>query len=641
MHIPSTLTGGQALAYGAARAGIGCVTGYPGSPSSATMATLIELRGAGAGNGCHVEWSANERVALEVAIGASLGGLRALVCTKSVGMNVMVDPLMALNLTPLTAGLVIILGDDPGAYGSQNDQDTRALADLLELPMAEPDTPRTGLEMVEAAFAASESYAMPVVVRVTRSFDACRADAGALAGAQLDWQVRNGAVAREPLRYVPYPGNAVAKHHDLHRRLDAAAAWVADAAFNRATPAVSETTARRSDAAVRAPRAGERPQEARIRTPAAPAASRAAPDAAEEPKSTAVSGPAAAPGTAAAPRGSASTGADGAPGTVQAAPDGAAAGERDDRPGGRRGIVSAGFCTSKLDDVIGAGAGAAGAGVGRLALGGIYPLPAAPLRAFLAAHDEVLVVEENEPCLEQRIAALAHAERLAVRVRGKLTGDVARCGELYRWQIVDALARFAPHLAPGERAAAYTEAGEAAERPPRRNHCAGCPFDRLIDAVQEWLAGSGRDDAWLVADPGCLVTEAPRLGAKYAIGSAAAVANGLLHAGQDAVALFGDSAFFHAALPALCNAYAQGADLAVIVVDNAGAVTTGRQPHPGSGRTAFGSPAPRLDMLALARACGASHAAQAGLDDLAVALPAALDGPGMRVLVVDAPCRDV
>ena len=559
-HIPRTFSGGQALAYGAARAGVGCVTGYPGSPSSATMAALIELRRAGAGAGCHLEWSANERVALEVAIGASLGGRRSLVCTKSVGMNVMVDPLMALNLTPLTAGMVIILGDDPGAYGSQNDQDTRALADLLELPMVEPDTARVGLEMVEAAFAASERYEMPVVVRVTRSFDACSADAGDLAGEALEWRVRKGAVAREPLRYVPYPGNAVAKHHDLHRRLREAAAWVSGAAFNRSSPAQPAAATERSAAASGAARAGG-------------------------------------------------------------------------RPGARLGIVSAGFCTSKLNDVIGGEQGAGGNGLGRLALGGIFPLPAAPLRAFLAAHEEVLVVEENEPYLEQRIAALAHAERLPVRIRGKLTGDVARGGELYRWQIAAAVAGFAPGV---EVSARFTEAGEAAERPPRRDHCAGCPFDRLIDAVQAWLAGSGRD-AWLVADPGCLASEAPRLGAKYAIGSAAAVAHGLQHAGQDAVALFGDSAFFHAALPALCNAYAQGADLAVIVVDNAGAVTTGRQPHPGSGRTALGAPAPRLDMLALARACGASHAAQADLEDLATALPAALDGPGMRVLVVDAP----
>ena len=624
MHLPPIVTGGQALAYGAARAGVGCVAGYPGSPSSATMATLIELQRAGAGAGCHLEWSANERVALEVAIGATLGGLRSLVCTKSVGMNVMVDPLMALNLTPLTAGLVIILGDDPGAYGSQNDQDTRALADLLELPMVEPDTPRAGLDMVEAAFAASERYAMPVVVRVTRSFDTCRADAGDVAEAQLDWQVRQGAVAREAFRYVPYPGNAVAKHHDLHRRLDEAAAWVAGAAFNRGAPAApAAATARHSEAGRAAARAGQR-SVARIALPASAA----------DGSADSASGP------APHDRGAPSGGADETTGAAEAAADGAGRGRQHDQTRPRRGVVSAGFCTSKLNDVIGNGPGAGSNGVGRLALGGIYPLPAAPLRDFLAAHDEVLVLEENEPYLEQRIAALAHAERLATRVRGKLTGDVARCGELYRWQIANALVRFAPQLAQGTQAATFTADGESAERPPRRNHCAGCPFDKLIDAVQAWLANSGRD-AWLVADPGCLASEAPRLGAKYAIGSAAAVAHGLLHAGQDAVALFGDSAFFHAALPALCNAYAQGANLAVIVADNAGAVTTGRQPHPGSGRTALGSPAPRLDMLTLARACGASHAAHADLQELATALPAALDGPGVRVLVVDAPCRAV
>ena len=549
MHVPQTITGGQALAFGAARAGVGCITGYPGSPSTATVATLVELLRGGEGAGCHLEWSANERVALEVAIGACLGGRRSLVCTKSVGMNVMVDPLMALNLTPLSAGMVIILGDDPGAYGSQNDQDTRALADLLELPMLEPATPCAGLELVEAAFDASERYAMPVVVRVTRSFDTCREAAGSAAGMPCGWQVRRGRVVREALRYVPYPGNAVAKHQELHRRLPLAAEWVADAAFNRVAAMASPP------------------------------------------------------------------------------PEGA---------GPSRGIVSAGFCTRKLADVIGAG-GAAEAGLGLLELGGIFPLPAAPVRDFLAAHDEVLILEENEPYLEQHIAALAHASRLSARVRGKLTGEVPRCGELYRWQIAAAVAAFAPALPVSAR---YTADGEQAERPPRKNHCAGCPFDQLVDAVQEWLRAAGRD-AWLVADPGCLATEAPRLGAKYAIGSAVAVADGLLRAGQDAVALFGDSAFFHAALPALCNAYAHGANLAAIVADNAGSVTTGRQPHPGSGRSALGTPAPRLDMLAIARACGASHASRVPLSELPGALPAALDGPGVRVLVVDAPCRQV
>jgi indolepyruvate ferredoxin oxidoreductase alpha subunit len=98
------------------------VTSYPGSPSSGTVEALIDLADK---HDMYVEWSSNEKVAMEMGIGASIAGRRALVCTKSVGMNVMIDPLMALNLTPVNGGLVILLGDDPGGYGSQNDQDSR------------------------------------------------------------------------------------------------------------------------------------------------------------------------------------------------------------------------------------------------------------------------------------------------------------------------------------------------------------------------------------------------------------------------------------------------------------------------------------------------------------------------------------
>src|SRR5262245_44320792 len=143
------LSGGEALAYGALCSGIYSVTSYPGSPSSEIVETLI---GPAELHGIQVEWSSNERVALETAIGVSIAGRRALVCTKSVGLNVMVDPLMALNLTPVHGGLVIVLGDDPGAYGSQNDQDTRPLAPLLEMPMLEPATPADAFAMMRDSF---------------------------------------------------------------------------------------------------------------------------------------------------------------------------------------------------------------------------------------------------------------------------------------------------------------------------------------------------------------------------------------------------------------------------------------------------------------------------------------------------------
>ena len=136
------LNGDEAMAHGALAAGVSVVTSYPGSPSSGTVEVLIGLADR---QGLHVEWSSNEKVALELGIGASIAGRRALVATKSVGMNAMLDPLMVLNLTPVHGGLVILLGDDPGGYGSQNDQDTRPLAAMLEMPLVEPSRPGRGL----------------------------------------------------------------------------------------------------------------------------------------------------------------------------------------------------------------------------------------------------------------------------------------------------------------------------------------------------------------------------------------------------------------------------------------------------------------------------------------------------------------
>src|SRR5262249_36893409 len=162
-----SLTSAHALAYGALVSGVKVVTSYPGSPSSETVEVLIGLAQR---YGLHVEWSSNEKVAMEIGIGASIAGRRALVCTKSVGMNVMVDPLMALNLKPVHGGLVILLGDEPGCYGSQNDQDSRLLAQMLEMPWMEPATPAEGYAMLRAAFTVSEQFHTAMIVRETRSF---------------------------------------------------------------------------------------------------------------------------------------------------------------------------------------------------------------------------------------------------------------------------------------------------------------------------------------------------------------------------------------------------------------------------------------------------------------------------------------
>ena len=149
------INGDRSLAWGAIEAGISMVTGYPGSPGTGTFNALAETAW---DYGHHAEWCINERIALDVAAGASQGGKRALVCIKSVGMNVALDTLMVLNMTGVYAGLVILMGDDPGAWGSQNEQDTRALGPPGRTPpCSKPATPGEGRQMVRFAFDLSES----------------------------------------------------------------------------------------------------------------------------------------------------------------------------------------------------------------------------------------------------------------------------------------------------------------------------------------------------------------------------------------------------------------------------------------------------------------------------------------------------
>ncbi len=531
-----TIASPQAQALGALASGVKVVTSYPGSPSSETVAALIDLAGP---HGLHVEWSSNEKVAVEIGIGASIAGRRALVATKSVGMNVMLDPLMALNLTPVHGGLVILLGDDPGGYGSQNDQDTRPLAPMLEMPWLEPATPADGFAMIRAAFDLSERLHTAVVVRITRSFVQ---QVGAVNVPEGPFRQPDRGLVRETWRFVPVPRNVVQKHRDLHERLALMEKWADESPFD----------------------------------------------------------------------------------TVEGTGD--------------RGIIAAGFAHRKLLDVLG---DAPRSDIRILKLGVLFPLPREVVGQFLAGCREILLLEENEPYLETQIKALAHDLGSPVRILGKATGHTRREGELYRWQIQQALARFLPGFVPGR---TYLVADEAAERPPRENYCAGCRFGVILDALKAAADRLGQDPV-LVGDPGCLAAVGDRLDAKFAIGSAVGVADGLVRAGirERAVALFGDSSFFHTTMPAIANAVHHGSDILMVVLDNGATVTSGFQPNPGQPRDALGRPAPALDIERIARAIGVESAVTVGPDDLDARLPGVfregLSRGGLALIVVRTPCE--
>jgi len=305
--------------------------------------------------------------------------------------------------------------------------------------------------------------------------------------------------------------------------------------------------------------------------------------------------------------------------------------------GGDRGIVAAGFAHRKMLDVLG---DLPREDLGVLKLGVLYPVPGDLVSRFLAGCREVLVLEENEPYLETQIKAVAHESGCRARIFGKQTGHTRREGELFRWQIQQALERFLPGFVP---ARSYLEKDEPAERPPRENHCAGCRFGVIVDALRDVAARLGQKPV-LVGDPGCLATVADRLDAKFAIGSAVGVADGLFRAGigERAVALFGDSSFFHTTLPAIVNAVHHGSDVLMVVLDNGATVTSGFQPNPGVPRDALGRPAPALDIERIARACGVESVRTVGPHDLDARLHnlfhEGLTRRGLALIVVRAPC---
>lgn len=161
------LMGNEAMALGALAAGVDVVAGYPGTPSTEIIETVAK-RNPG---DVYVEWSVNEKAALEVAAGASYAGARSLVTMKCVGLNVAADPLMSLEYIGVKGGMVIVVADDPGPISSQTEQDTRTFAQFSKVPCLDPSGVADAYQMMRDAFALSEELHSPVFLRPTTRVD--------------------------------------------------------------------------------------------------------------------------------------------------------------------------------------------------------------------------------------------------------------------------------------------------------------------------------------------------------------------------------------------------------------------------------------------------------------------------------------
>jgi indolepyruvate ferredoxin oxidoreductase alpha subunit len=235
-------------------------------------------------------------------------------------------------------------------------------------------------------------------------------------------------------------------------------------------------------------------------------------------------------------------------------------------------------------------------------LSSLYPLPETTLGHFLRQCEEVLILEEIEPYVETRIKALAYDLGIHPKIYGKRSGHIPGEGELFRWQIQEALMEFLPGFKPDKE---YTKEGEFEERPRTKSNCMDQGYGDILDILQAAAEHAGRKIA-LVGDPGCLVTVAERLDAKYAMGSAVGIADGMskTEIQERPVAILGDSSFFHTSVPAICNAVYNQSNILIVVLDNKAAVTTGFQPNPGTGKNAMGESVPPLHIEQIAHSCG-------------------------------------
>lgn len=522
-------SGNEAIALGAIDAGIGVAAAYPGTPSTEVMESLTSW----AGSEIHLQWSANEKVALEVALAAAGTGVRALTAMKQVGLNVALDALMTGAYLGVKGALVLVVADDPGPHSSQTEQDTRFLAKAAGVPVLDPATPQQAYDFTRLAFQVSERFGIPVIVRPTT-----RLSHGL-------GPVRRG----EPIpgttpsftkdgRLVIMPAVATKRHGWLRETLQELSGFLA-------TTDLWE----------------------------------------------------------------------------------------------RWGTGNLGFVTSGVADLyLREALESLGVNARVLRLGAVHPLPEEPVAAFLAEGGEVYAIEEPDSFLEERLLLLKGQRDLAVKIRGRLSGDLPGTGELSPTILRQVVAR-----AAGQTLSPVREPDTAYPRPPVL--CAGCPHRSVFYAFQRAARGKR---VVFTGDIGCytlgVTMPVPAIDTCLCMGGAIGMANGLapLLTDTKVVAFLGDSTFFHAGIPGLINAVHESYNLTLVILDNDTTAMTGFQPHPGMARKAREKTARRVDIADLCRSLGAEvsqvdprdfQALWAEARRLLTAKPA-----GPRVLVAQAPC---
>ncbi|MFW5807472.1 MAG: indolepyruvate ferredoxin oxidoreductase subunit alpha [Spirochaetota bacterium] len=475
------LLGNEAIARGAYEGGCHVAAAYPGTPST-------EILEAVAANHPQIksQWSPNEKVALEVAAGASIAGARAMCAMKHVGLNVAADPLFTFSYTGVNGGLVIINADDPGAWSSQNEQDNRHYARASKLPMLEPSDPNEAKDYVREAFELSERFDRPFLVRVTTRISHSRA----IVDCKERDEVPVREFVRDPKKYVMIPAHARPRHVYIEEQLEKLKEFSSSSKYN----------------------------------------------------------------------------------TIEW-------GNK------KRGIITNGIAYQYVkeccpDDSI-------------LKIGMIWPLPDALIRKFAESVDELYVVEELDPFIENYVKALGF------KTRGKDILPI--CNEL----TVDIVDRALNGVERKNSIEMFPET--VPPRPPAL--CKGCPHAYVFNVLKKL-------DVTVNGDIGCYTLGVlPPYSAMHSqgcMGASVSMHLGFEKAQGDAmasssVAVIGDSTFVHSGITGLIDIVYNKGTGTVIILDNRTTGMTGHQENPATGVTLMGEKTHELDFELLSKAVGVNR----------------------------------
>ncbi len=519
-------SGNEAIAHGAVRAGAAFACGYPGTPSTEIVETAARL------DGIHAEWCANEKVALETAVGASLAGVRSIVTMKHVGLNVAADPFMTLSLTGVNAGLVVVTADDPGMHSSQNEQDSRHYARFAKVPMLEPSDSQEAYDFVAEALSLSEEFDTPVLLRSTTRLSHGRGQVIP----RVPVNVEPREYERDIGKYVMVPEYARRRNRLVLDRLEQLRRRAEESSLNVLEAGTSDF-----------------------------------------------------------------------------------------------GIIASGVAYEYAREAF--------PKAWFLKLGLSHPFPYAKVVRLYEHVARVAVVEELDPFFEDQVRALG------VPVIGKAV--IPADGELDQDIVFRALEPYVLRKPPPRRRPVLPPAPRISEppapppalpvRPPVL--CAGCAHRAVYASLR-------RRELAPLGDIGCYTLGAlPPLHALdtcLCMGASVGMMAGFNKAlgSKRAVAVIGDSTFFHSGIPSLIDAHYNEVEGMVVVLDNRTTAMTGHQGHPGTGSHADRSRGPAVDIRKLCDGIGVRCVTVDATDYRALdsAIGREADAPGLGVVVAAASC---